>query len=758
MTKVNFEYCKFLAAIFIALFFFLPGVPAVSAESGPLVKSVELQDNRKISAETILAKIKSSVGGPFSKNTVQEDIKRLYGTGYFDDIRVEIDSFEGGIKLVFIFTEKPTISSIDFQGHKEFETEKLKEKITITSGAIANLPLITDNVQKIVSFYQSEGHWLVSVLPVIREISKDTVALTFQIEEGPKVGIKDIIIEGNKSLSSKEIRKAMKTKEKWLFSFLTGSGVYEKEQVRADLENIRELYQNKGFIYAAVREPELSLSQDKKKLTLKISVSEGEQYKIGELKVTGNVLFESSELFKNMDIASGQVFNRSALRSTIDRIVDLYMDKGYARADIDPLIDVNEKDKLANITLSLSEGGLYRIGKIEISGNTKTRDKVIRREMRLDEGDIFSKQLLKRSYQRINNLNFFETVDLAPAPHAEADLIDIDVKVKEKLTGMLSIGGGYSSVDKFMIMGEITQANLFGKGLYLKFKADFSSRRKNYNISLRDAWFMDRPISAAFSLYNESFEFPDYDKKASGGSVSFGKELSEYVQGEIAYNLEEAEIADVADDASSLIKDQVGRKITSSISPSISRDTRDNYIDPTSGSRHALYTKLAGLGGDNYFYKSVVDSVWYFPFKWDTAFSARGRVGAGRGYSDRELPLYERFYVGGINTIRGLGFGEGGPRDEDGEVIGGDKELIFNAEYIFPISKEAKLKGVIFYDYGRAFDDGERITLKDMRSTAGAGVRWMSPFGPLRLEWGVNLDPQEDENNNKLEFSIGGVF
>jgi outer membrane protein insertion porin family len=724
----------------------------------PLIKSLEIKGNKRIEEETILARIKSSIGTTFSQETVQEDIKDLYGLGYFDDIRVEIEPFEGGVKLIFILKEKPTIMSIDFQGNKKFDADKLKEKITITPGAIANHPLIMDNVKKIISFYQSEGYWRVDVFPIIKSISDDSVAVTFQIEEGPKVTIDKITIEGNKAISSKEIKKVMKTKERWLFSFITGSGIYKKEEIKADIERIRELYHSKGYIYVLISEPIVTLSPDKKELYIKISVSEGDQYKVGEVSFSGNTVFDSVELYKHIETAAGKIFNRTALRNDIDNILNLYMEKGYARADINPLIDVNLEGKLVNITFSVTEDEIFRIGRIEITGNQKTRDKVIRREMRLDEGDIFNNKLLKRSYQRIINLNYFESVELVPKPRVEEKLVDVDIKVKERLTGMLTVGGGYSSIDKFMVMGEISQANLFGKGLRLRLRADLSSGRTNYNITLMDPWFMDKPISASLGLYNEVFEYPDYDKKATGISIGFGKELSEYMGGNITYNFESATISDVAGDASSLIKEQEGKKITSSISPSIWRDTRDNYLDPTTGSRNALYTTFAGIGGDNYFIKGLIDSIWYFPAMWSTTFSLRGRVGYASGFADKKLPLYERFYVGGINTVRGLGFGEGGPRNEEGEKIGGNKELIFNTEYIFPIEKNIRLKGVVFFDAGRAFDTNENLSISRLRTTAGFGVRWMSPFGPIRLEWGFNLSPKADESESKVEFAMGGFF
>ena len=755
LLKTLSKYCEL-----IVLFLLIVTFPLYAfAESGPSIKSIEIQGNRKVSSEAIYSKLKSKIGDNFSENLVQDDIQKLYSIGYFDDITVDIDSFEGGVKLVYFFREKPTITSIDFQGNEEFEAKDLKEKITLTSGAVANLPLIQDNAQKVISFYQSEGYWLVSVLPVIRETSKDAVALTFQIDEGPKVVIKDIVIEGNNIVPEKDIKKAMESKERWLFSFITGSGLYKKDQIRGDLERIKGLYLNRGFLHIAVSEPEIILSRDREELSIKISVSEGDQYKVGSLNIKGNSVFTDAELLQKLKIASGQIFSRSALRTDIDNILDFYMEKGYALCDINPLVDVNELEKIANITFSVTEGDIFRIGMIEISGNAKTRDKVIRREIRLDEGDIFNKKLLKRSFQRINNLNFFENVDIAPYPHPAEKLVDLKVNVKEKMTGMLSVGGGYSSVDKFMVMGEITQANLFGKGLYLKFKADFSAVRTNYNISLRDPWFMDKPVSASIGLYNDTFKYPEYDKEATGGYIGFGKELSEYVEANIRYDLEKVTITEISRKASDIIKDQEGAKVTSSINPSISKNTIDNYLDPSSGYRHALSLTVAGLGGDNYFVKELIDSVGYFPFKWDTTFSLRGRLGFAAGFAGKELPLYERFYVGGINTVRGLSFGEAGPKDENGDEIGGNVEAIFNAEYIFPIVPDVKLKGLTFFDYGGSFDnDLKKYSLKDMRPTAGFGFRWLSPFGPIRLEWGFNLDPKEGESKSKLEFSIGGLF
>jgi outer membrane protein insertion porin family len=753
---LNVKGLPFLMIFLLACVLFHPAKTFGENKDMPLINALEIEGNRKIETETIEAKIKSRVGTALSQRIVQQDIRSLYGLGYFDDIRVEVEAFEGGVKLVFIIDEKPKIISIDFQGNKELKTEDLREKITISPGAIANYFLIKDNVDGIISHYHSEAFLHVSVIPVIREVSEDAVAVTFQIDEGLEVKIKKITINGNSRVSDKEIKKAIKTREKWFFSFITGSGVYKRDVMEADLERIKDLYHSKGFINVKISKPEITPGPERKKLYITLNISEGDQFSVGEVSFSGNFVYGSTELYKHIKTAPGEIFNRTAVRKDIDSLIEIHTEKGYATADIKPRTEVDTRNKLINVDFSVTEGEVFNIGRIIVKGNEKTRDKVIRREMRLDEGDIYNSKLIKRSYQRITNLNFFESVELNPKPIINEKLIDIDVKVKEKLTGMLSVGGGYSSVDKFIATGEITQANLFGRGLYLKLKMDLSAVRANYNLKLTDPWFMDWPVSASISLYNEEFEFPDYDKEATGGTIGLGKELSEYVRGNITYKLENVEIFDVDEEASSIIIDQEGERLTSSISPSIWRDSRDNHLDPTSGSKNGLYTTFAGLGGDNYFIKTLYDSLWFFPFKWGTTFSLRGRIGYAEGIAGKDLPLYERFYVGGIDTVRGLGFGEGGPRDDKGEKIGGKKELIFNFEWIFPIEKNLRLKGVIFFDAGKSADNYSDVV--DLRTTTGFGMRWMSPFGPIRLEWGYNLNKKDDESSSKIEFALGGLF
>lgn len=737
----------------------LPGLHprAAHSEELPIVTAIEVKGLKRIEEGSIKAKISQKINEPLSNEKTSEDIKTIYKMGYFDDVNVNIEPFEGGIKVIYVVKEKPTIIRVDFQGNKKFDDAKLKEHVTVTTGAISDITLINDNAAKLRTFYEDEGFYLAKVVPVVRKVAEGEVALTYQINEGQKVKIKEIKIEGNKAISARKIKKAMKTAERGLFSFITGTGYYKKDVMRADIEKIKDLYYNNGYLKVTVGEPKIQLTEDKKGMRIALQVSEGEQFKVTAVDIAGNKAFTEAQLRELIKLSPNKVFNKATLTKDVTALTEKYSNNGYALVSISPDIIPDEDRREVKVVYRINEGDKYSIGKIEISGNTKTKDKVIRREIRLDEGDTFDASALKRSYERLNNLQFFETVDIAPKPRSEEKLLDLDVTVKEKPTGFLSFGGGYSSVDKFVAMVDITQGNLFGKGQYVKLRGELGGRSSFYELSYRDPWFMDKPISFGTSIYKTTRKYGNFDRKATGFEVSFGKNFWEYWNATTTYNFEKTTIFNVRDDASTIVKDQAGTNTTSSISVSLARDTRDNYLDPSKGTRHAAYFTFAGLGGTNAFIKELLDSSWYFPVFDVTTIHLRGRIGLGSGIFGKKLPLYERYYVGGIYTVRGLGYGKGGPLDNNGEPIGGDKELIFNGEYIFPIVSEYKFKGLVFFDAGRAYSTGETLG-SDLRYTAGTGIRWISPVGPIRIEWGYNLKQKPGESASKIEFTFGSFF
>jgi outer membrane protein insertion porin family len=722
-----------------------------------MVTAVEVKGLKRIEEGSIRAKLAQKIGRSLSQENTTEDIKTIYKMGYFNDVRVEIEPFEGGVKLIYAVKEKPTIVKVDLQGNKEYDDDRLREKVTITPGSISDATLINYGAAKLRSFYESEGYYLAVIVPVISVVKEGEVALTYQIEEGQKVRISDIVITGNDAMSGDKIIKVMKTKTAGLFSFILGTGYYKKEEMKLDSENIKDLYYNNGFLKITVSEPELELSQDRTALKITLRISEGVRFTVASVGIEGNKTFSEKDLSAMTKLAPGAVFSKEVLGKDIAALTEKYADNGHALVSIYPDLLPDDEKKTVRVAYKIDEGAVYRIGRINILGNTKTMDKVIRREVRLDEDDLYKASAINRSQERLNNLQYFEPVAIEQKPKAEDKLVDLDIKVKEKPTGFFSIGGGYSSVDRFVGMADVTFGNFLGAGYLLKVKGQLGGTSSYYDLSFNNPWFMDKPISFTTNIYKSKREYGNFDKDATGFGVSFGRRFWEYWHESIGYNIEKATVYNIDNRSSIYVKSQEGTKTTSSISYSIGRDTRNNYLDPVRGSKIALYGTFAGLGGDNAFVKSKMDAGRYFPVLESSTIHLRGVMAAAGGIFGKDLPIYERYYVGGIDTVRGLGYGNGGPKDINGEPIGGFKELVMNLEYIFPIAQELRFKGVAFFDAGRAYGKDETFG-SDLRYAAGAGIRWISPIGPIRVEWGRNLMPRTGEASSRVEFTFGSFF
>jgi len=755
------------------------------------VTLIEVQGNKRIETATILAKIKTKEGGVFSPVQIKDDIKALYQLGHFEDVQVKTEGFENGLKVIFLVKEKPLIREITFDGNDELTTEKLKEGLTLLPRTAFNLQLIQENAEKIRLKYQDAGYYDAIVVPVVTELRGGDRSVTFYIKEGDKVKLTDIIITGNKALTADEIKKALKTQEHWFFSFLGRSGTLRTDELREDLETIRNLYYNKGYIQVQVGEPVISPKTyterihwyssktrtitKKDELVVHINIKEGEQFRVGSLTFKGNVSIPTRELENEVKLKPGDVFSRETLRQDVARIMDRYDGIAKPFASVVPLFNVEPERKMVTINIEIQEGGEVRIGRINISGNTKTRDKVIRREMRLDEGDLYSKKALKRSYDRLNNLNFFESIDIVPERRQQEPLMDLDVKVKEKMTGTLSVGGGYSSVDKLMAIVEVAQGNLGGRGQLLKVKTQWGGTHRIVMLSFMEPYLFDEPIWGRVDVYRQEQTYDGYTLLTDGFGIGTGKSFSEYLSGSIRYSLDQSQAKDInvypIPFALQLQLENYGTIITTSaVTASLTRDSRDFYLDPKTGSRNTMFVEFAGgpLGGDPEFIKTVLDSAWYFPLPWDTVFLARGRIGYIESLIEKPIPIGERFFVGGSGTVRGFRYGTDGPVDIYGNRVGGNKELIFNFEYSFPIVPAARLKGVLFTDIGRAFDDNllvtqqpdepTRISFHELRQTWGWGFWWLSPIGPLRFEWAYIINKKPTDQPSQFEFNIGTLF
>ncbi len=748
----------------------------LAQETGQRINTITIQGNKRIEIPAIRSRLTLKEGERFAAERIREQIRALYQMGYFEDVRVETEPKAGGVAVIFVVTEKPFVTEILFDGNDNLKDEKLTEKLTVRTQSFLDQQQIKDSVERLRLLYEDEGHFSARVVPVIKSLDGERKSLTFFIKEGPKARIKTVAFDGAKAIPLKKLKKPLVTREYfWLTSWYDDSGVYKKEELDNDVERIRQKYFDEGYLGVKLGKPAVELSPDKKWFTVRFPIVEGPQFRFSKIGYKGQTIFSEAELRSGSKLKEGDIVRMDEIRDDITRATDVYGSKGFAFSDINPIIQPDPESKTAMVTFDVKEGALIHVRNINISGNDKTRDKVIRRELRVNEAELIDTAAMKLSFKRLNNMNYFETVEIIPK-QVDPNTVDLDVKVKEKSTGTFSVGGGFSSLDKLGIVADITEGNLFGRGQLLKVRGQLGQRRTTGVVTFREPYLFDEAVSGQVDIFARQTFYTSYFERRQGADLVFGKWFSEYLSGSATYLLERLEISndlsgqlflgggDVTStpvaDLPPLIQQQLGTSTTSAIILGVARDTRDFHVDPKSGARHAITLQFAGgpLAGTNDFYKVIGDSAWYFPVVWDTVFSPRVRVGVAHSYTaGSQLPVGDRFFVGGIQTVRGFDFGLAGPVFTDNSPEGGNKQLIFNFDYIFPIAPELKVKGVLFFDYGKGFNEGESLSL-DLRPAAGFEVRWISPFGPLRLSYGFNLDPREGEKTGKFEFSVGTLF
>lgn len=730
------------------------------AQDNVKIKSIELRGNKRIEDPAIRGRLTLKVGDPYSSEAIRTQIRLIYEMGFFEDVQIEAERAAGGVAVVFVVREKPFITEVVFDGNQNLSDDKLQEKITIRSQSFLDQQQAKESAEKIRLAYQEDGYYNAQVIPVIQTLEEERKRLTFFIKEGDRAKIKTVNFEGMKAVRKKELFKVMATRE-WIFliSKFTDAGILKREELNNDIERIKEVYLNRGYLNIQVGAPTLDLSEDKQWFTVTFPIVEGEPYKVGEIGFRGNTVFEEAELRVGAKIIPGEIFQRAKIREEITRLTELYGGKGYAFTDVSPSVVPDAQAKTAAIIFQIKEGDLIRVREIHITGNDKTRDNVIRRELRVDEQDVIDTVAIKRSFQRLNNLNFFETVEILPR-QVEADKVDLDVKVKEKPTGQFSIGGGFSTLDQFTAVADITEGNLNGRGHMVRVRGQLGQRRTLGLITLRDPYLNDSLTSGQIDIYRTITNYTTYQEDKSGASATLGRWFSEYTSGSFALVAETLQLSEPQSDAPEFVVQQIGKQSTTGFRTSIARDSRDFYLDPRSGSRTSLNMDLGTrfLGGTNNFYKVTVDVIKYWQLPFDLRHSFRARFGTVEGIGGKPIPLTERYFVGGINTMRGFVFGRAGPVAPSGSLLGSAKQLIFNYDFIFPVSAEAKLNAAIFFDYGRGFDDNEKLVIGDLRKAAGLEGRWISPFGPLRVAYGLNLEPQTGERPGVFEFSVGSLF
>lgn len=723
-----------------------------------LIADISVGGNERIDSGAIMRQVKNRTGDRYDPASLASDLKSIFKMGYFDDISIDVNDSPRGKSVVFAVKEKPVIGRIELEGTSELKEDAVKEVITITPNTIVNPQKVRETAANIRALYKSKGFYSTEVTTQLSHPKEGMVNISFVIEEGSKVYIKEISFVGNQAFQDKELRKIIETSEKGLLSWITESGFLKREVLEQDVGRLTSFYHNHGYIQAKVGEPSVVL--DDKWLYVTFTVYEGDRFLVGDIALTGDLIDDQAVLQEMLSIRKEKFLSRKVLRQDIMSLTDYYAEHGYAFAEAVPETTTDETDKHVDITINIRKGALIHLNRIIIKGNTRTRDKVIRRDLAIKERGVFNSKALRVSHQRLQRLDFFEDITINPTPTAANDMMDVTIEVKEKPTGAFSIGAGYSSVDNLMLMGEISQNNFLGKGQRLALQGNLSGSSTRYNLSFTEPHLADSQLLFGFDLYNWEREYDDYTKDSYGTAIRFGYPVWEHWKMGVSYGWDHTDVTDVDHTTASIeIKDSENYKVTSFVKLGFTRDTRNHPYDTTGGSDHSISVKYAGgpLGGDNAFTKVEGSTGWFFPAFLGTTYHVKGVVGQIFKNPDGHLPIYEKFYLGGISTIRGFEPGQISPKDvATNDRIGGDRMWYANIEWLFPLVKSAGLKGLIFFDIGNVYEDSWEMN--EVKTSVGLGFRWLSPMGPLRLEWGYNLAPEDDEKQSSWDFSIGGAF
>lgn len=749
------------AFFFIIASLMLTAAQAQAKKTVNPVAGIMVEGLKNIKAKTVINSLKSKKGKPYKEDNIRADMQAILELGFFDNVEVSVDTATW--KITYAVREKPYIKKINFKGNKVFSRGKLKGEVTLKEKEYYDLSKFEESKSKILTLYRDKGYADVKLesFPTTNE-AVNQMTVTFILTEGNRILIGGVQIDGVKSYKTKKIAKLMKTKRK---------KVYKEEVFEEDKKEIETFYKNNGYIQVELSKPVITYNKERTQMFIKFTVKEGPKYKIGKISFSGNSVFNTLELRKSLTTKTGKIYSEEKLQESLQYIQEMYSDKGYLHARITPEFNPNPDKGIMDIVVSITENEIVYLGTLYIDGLTNTKEFVIRREVTLKEDDVFAASKVRRSIEKIYNLGFIDGVEPELQPTDKRNVMDLVMNVTEGKPGVLTAGAGYSSLDGLVGTLQVQHINLFGRAQRLNLQYEFGATRNNYQISWTEPWFMNKPVSLGLSAFNTknylaySTRLSAYSESRKGGSVTVGPRLSDYLGLTFSYSYEDIEVGDISTDP--IVAEYVfpSRDITSSLTSQVIWDTRDNIFDASRGNKQSLAVQYAGgaLGGDINFVKTIVRSSWYFPTFWKFVLSANLQAGGiDRFNTEKEVPIYERFYVGGAETVRGYQY-----RSEIGPTEGGKAMAVCNIEYKFPIVQEKKrtiLQGALFYDIGGSWLSSNDIDLtlghetNKLKSGFGFGIRFTTPVFPLRLDWGYGLNHREGEELSQFYFTIGNIF
>ena len=801
--------------------------PAPAAPQGPVdptddaiklqgrpIERVQFRGNRKVEDDAIRVQLLSKPGTLYDASKLREDLRAMWKMNFFADVQVEAEKqANGSLILTFAVKEKPSIRKVLISGNHELELSKVNEVIDLELDTIVDIGKIKKNREKIADQYVQKGFYLATVDYEIKPINDTEVDVWFNIDEKAKVKIRDVEFIGNATISDDELRGAIGTRRADVLSFLNDSGTYSQEAFERDLILISAHYWDRGYANVKVGTPQLRLSRDKQYMYLSIPIDEGPIFSIASVSFKGDLIGSPAENLKKVLIRPGTLFSRTMIAEDREHLSSYYQDQGYAYANVLPLTKVDQVNKKISLTFEVARGKRAYFERINIRGNAKTRDKVIRREMKIAEGELFNNTNLEISKRRIQALGFFENVVVSTKRGSSDEFVEVNVEVSERATGTFQIGAGFSSVENFIAQAQISQNNLFGRGQTLALQAQISSLRQLFLLRFVEPYFLDSYWTFAFDVYNQSRYFATsiagstaFSRNATGGTLTWGYPLSYEARAFLTYKLEDVSItsgtlgivnlgASKAPIAAQQVANLFRGGVTSSVKASLSWDSRNNRLFASNGWYHTLFAEYASsfTGSENKFVRYGGFSRYYKPIFGPFVLKLNGEVGITTSTDPLGVPISERYLVGGIYNIRGYAPLSLGPRllvSQPGDVgqqlgslpLGGNMQIIFNSEVEFPLFKKVGISGVIFYDMGNAYNLEDRYCsglqaqhsttsikfdpcfhaltslTSGLRKSVGFGFRWFSPIGPLRFEWGIPLDAQPGEDPLVFEFTIGNFF
>jgi len=751
------------------------GAAGAQEDAAPRVLSVDIRGTQTIAKETALARIQLSPGAPYIDRIVNEDIRRLYALGYFTDVRVETEPEAGGVRVTFVVKEKSALKDVQLQGARAIPEAKVRELLGVTAGELYDPRKLKDGVEQLKAQYRRKGYYRAEVeTSVAFDEAANAATAHVVIDEGAQMRIKRIFVEGNLAFPDQRILKVLKTKRRQLFT----SGVYNEEALEEDLERVQAFYRKYGYQDVQVSS-NISADPSGKGLYVRLLISEGQQHRIGQVALEGTVLFPEPVLRRELKMKPGAVYSQEGLQADLRALKQYYGDRGYVNAQISPETRLDQETKRVHLTYRIVENELVYVDRVEIRGNLRTKDVVVRREMRIYPGEPFNGQKIRRSIERLYNLGYFEEVNVETEPTAAPNREDIVVKVKEAKTGSFSFGGGFSSVDRLVGLVELEQRNFdllnapsfVGAGQDLNFRMEIGSVRRFFDIAFTEPWIFGHPVSFGVDLFNRTRLRSRnlglaFEEERRGGGLRLGKELTETFRVDASYQLFRTDISDVVEEASADLKAETGSNDVSVLGTTLTWDTRDNRFDPTKGAIVFVSGDLAGgvLAGNKDFYRLQGGVSHYWPHSDRLVLESRVRTGIVNTYDNtNEVPIFERFFAGGANTIRGFRERRVGPRDlTSNDPTGGEAMLMGTLEEVIMILKDEQdkpiLKGSAFWDVGNVW---RRVGdfASSLQSGVGVGMRVNTPIGPLRLDVGFPITRLEEEKRRpRLHFNVSRAF